>query len=285
METDYESIVINQINQLQAEIIMSAYSESPAGWLDQHSEPDYYRLCYVIGGRGWYRYDDTEHEIVPGRLYLLPLGMSQSFEVEGGELFCRYWCHFRTEMGRQLVELLQLPLSVEVKDEAYMTQLFHRLISLDSAPALTRNLRLRSVLLEIVAYYLDESMVGGIGNSSEDIDQLKDVFAYIEERLADNIQVEDLARAAYVHPNYFITLFRNMTGCSPIQYVTQRRLLRAKELLTSTDEPISAVARRVGMQNHYLSRVFKRHIGLTPMQYRRIGQGTTSGSASLERST
>jgi YesN/AraC family two-component response regulator len=54
--------------------------------------------------------------------------------------------------------------------------------------------------------------------------------------------------------------------------VTNRRIAAAKQLLTDTTLPVAAVAANVGMQNHYLSRLFKRYTGITPVQYRRIAK-------------
>src|SRR5690606_31222368 len=92
----------------------------------------------------------------------------------------------------------------------------------------------------------------------------------IDDHLADNMTLEDLARIAYLHPNYFISMFKNTIGCSPIQYVNMKRLETAKKLLAQTDIQVADIAASVGMQNHYLSRLFKQHIGISPTRYRHL---------------
>lgn len=273
MKPTIESIMLNQLNHIHADVIMTAYSQNDQGWAEYNTEPDFYRFVYVDKGKGWLQWNNHTHIAQSGRLYLLPAG-KQSFGTEGDELFGRYWCHFRMELAdRQFVESQQLPLYVDVKDERLLKGLFAKLIELQHSDTLTRELRMKAVLLELLAYYFDESYV-----QKENIDEAgldvewNEVLDYIERQLHRNIQIEELAKVAFLHPNYFITSFKSMIGCSPIQYVTNRRLTIAKQLLVETSEPISEIARKVGMQNHYLSRLFKRYTGISPIQYRRIAK-------------
>lgn len=274
MKPTIESILQNQLNRIHAEIIMTAYSESIPGWSEQKSEPDFYRFCYTEKGQGWLNIQNVSYTFQPGTLFLLPAGTQQSFGTDGDEPFRRFWCHFRLELGDiQFLNSLQLPAFVHVQDEQMMKQLFSKMIALQACTSITRELRLKSVLLELLAYYLDEARIQkdflndpGFGV------KWNDVLSYIESNLHANIQVEKLAKLAFLHPNYFISSFKNIMGCSPIQYVTNRRITAAKQLLTETTLPVAAVAAHVGMQNHYLSRLFKRYTGVTPVQYRRIAK-------------
>jgi AraC-like DNA-binding protein len=101
----------------------------------------------------------------------------------------------------------------------------------------------------MIAFYLDESHVQrqtlhdtGFGV------KWNEVLAYIEANLHANIQIEELAKFAFLHPNYFITSFKSIMGCSPIQYVTNRRIAHAMRLLMDTELPVAAIAKQVGMQ-------------------------------------
>lgn len=64
--------------------------------------------------------------------------------------------------------------------------------------------------------------------------------------------------------------FSLATGMSPLEYVHRLRLEEAKQLIESGDEPIEAVAEQVGYQDAaFFSRLFRRHVALSPAQYRR----------------
>jgi AraC family transcriptional regulator, arabinose operon regulatory protein len=94
------------------------------------------------------------------------------------------------------------------------------------------------------------------------------VLQYIEAHLTDNLTVEELAQIAHFHPNYFIQLFKNFTGNSPIQYINRVRLEKAKHLLTMTELNVSAIADAVGLELSYFSRMFREHNGVSPTAYR-----------------
>ncbi|GHO69997.1 AraC family transcriptional regulator [Ktedonobacter sp. SOSP1-52] len=99
---------------------------------------------------------------------------------------------------------------------------------------------------------------------------LKRVQAYIEERLATDLTLAELAAQIHLSPYYFARLFKEATGLSPHQYVLQRRVERAKVLLTTTDWSVLSIAHSVGFANEsHLAQYFKRLTGLSPKQYRR----------------
>jgi len=65
--------------------------------------------------------------------------------------------------------------------------------------------------------------------------------------------------------------FKKATGLSPVQYLQQIRLDKAKELLKTTNLNIAEVADQVGYSdNAYFSALFKRQISLSPGEYRRL---------------
>lgn len=146
---------------------------------------------------------------------------------------------------------------------------------------LTSRLRIKAAMLELISIFF-ESLPIDFRNEAptQDLKKIEAVMKYVDEHLAENIAVEDMAKQVYLHPNYFIVFFKGILGCSPIQYVNQRRMEMAKKLLLQPECNVSAVAGKVGMQIYYFSRMFKAHTGLTPSRYRK--QGIVAASDSME---
>ena len=97
-------------------------------------------------------------------------------------------------------------------------------------------------------------------------------LARVREQLDDErrrITLSELAALAAVHPAYLARLFRRCYGVSIGQYARRARLdWVARELLEST-EPLSLIAISAGFADQsHLTRVFRRHRGCTPGQYR-----------------
>lgn len=270
MKTTYKTIIQNYFHDFHAEVSMAAFSDTKPG-LAILDSADYHRLWYVDQGEGQITINNRIYEVNAGHLVLLPPGTPQI--SVNSELSVRvFWCHFRVSLGdMQLFELLKLPICIVPENREQLFYLFTRLIEAYHSTAMTRELRIRAALLEIMACYLEHCTISEqalLGN--ENLEKIERVLEYIDAHLAENIGVEELAKLAYLHPNYFIGFFKNIVGCSPIHYVNNRRLERAKRLLEETSDQITSVAMQVGMKNHYLSRLFKQVTGLTPSRYRQI---------------
>lgn len=99
---------------------------------------------------------------------------------------------------------------------------------------------------------------------------LKRVTAFIEERLAEDLSLSELAGLVHLSPYHFARLFKQSTGLAPHQYVIQRRIERAKILLSSTSWSVTLIAHTVGfVSESHLALHLKRLTGLTPKHFRR----------------
>jgi AraC-like DNA-binding protein len=93
------------------------------------------------------------------------------------------------------------------------------------------------------------------------------VRAYLEEHLAENVTLDELARLTSLSPFHLLRVFQRAVGLPPHAYLTQQRVWRAKKLLT-TGMPIPQAALLSGFSDQsHLTRHFKRLVGVTPGQY------------------
>jgi AraC family transcriptional regulator len=93
---------------------------------------------------------------------------------------------------------------------------------------------------------------------------------WIDRNLGDEITNAALARQVGLGESYFRHVFARAFGVSPNQYVQQRRLERARELLTVTQLPIAQIASECGFASQsYLTTCFKSRHGVTPARFRR----------------
>ncbi|RXG86212.1 AraC family transcriptional regulator [Bradyrhizobium vignae] len=101
--------------------------------------------------------------------------------------------------------------------------------------------------------------------------RLKRVLDYIDAHLSCRIPLADLAAVAGLSRMHFASQFRVATGLRPHEFLLQRRVRRAEELMKDTRMSIFEIALTVGFQTQaHFTTVFKRFTGFTPRRWRVI---------------
>lgn len=98
-------------------------------------------------------------------------------------------------------------------------------------------------------------------------------LSFIRKNAAEPLPVGEIARHSGLSRCIMERRFRKLLGCSPAVYVKRLHIDRAKELLAATDRPISEIAEASGFGSaEYMSYVFRREVGFTPLRYRRTAR-------------
>lgn len=102
-------------------------------------------------------------------------------------------------------------------------------------------------------------------------DYIKKSIVYMHKYYSGNITIDDICGEIYLSPSHFKRAFKNKTGNTPYQFLTEIRVDKAKEMLKNKERTIREVARLCGFVNSgNLSAVFKKHIGISPSEYRKV---------------
>ncbi|MEJ0092226.1 MAG: AraC family transcriptional regulator [Methylocella sp.] len=105
-----------------------------------------------------------------------------------------------------------------------------------------------------------------------DSQRLRRVLDFIEANLEGDLTIERMASIACLSRFYFARAFKASTGQSPHQYVSVRRLERAKSLILGADRSLADIADSLNFSSHAnFTRAFRRIVGQTPSQFRRSG--------------
>ncbi len=92
---------------------------------------------------------------------------------------------------------------------------------------------------------------------------------YLDANYAEHITLDTLTRLTHMNKYYMAHSFAKFTGLSPIQYLNQRRMETACQLLKDTDFSISDIASSTGFSSQsYFSQTFRKYYGITPIKYR-----------------
>ncbi len=101
-------------------------------------------------------------------------------------------------------------------------------------------------------------------------EQIRPVLAYVDRHCRESITLDDVAGVVHVSPSRVRHVFKDVTGVSFKEYVTQVRVAEAKRLLLGTDLSVADIARVVSYTNlHQFYKVFHRSCAMSPGAYRR----------------
>lgn len=95
------------------------------------------------------------------------------------------------------------------------------------------------------------------------------IKTYINHNLSEDLNRNQIAAQVYMSPDYVSRVFRQQFGIQLSEYITEKRMAEARNLLAGTNLPVAEVAYKVGYNNvAYFIRVFRIRNKITPVQYR-----------------
>lgn len=98
---------------------------------------------------------------------------------------------------------------------------------------------------------------------------IQKVISTIDFDLTANLSLSSLAAMQNISPSYLSALFKQEVGQTLTEYVNNKRINRAMQLLGTTKMQVQTIAQSCGILDvHYFSKIFKKITGMTPKEYR-----------------
>lgn len=251
-------------------------------WDNLSHEHTFYQLFGLIGGQGSIVIGGQRYVLEKEQLYLIPPGTRHVISKDDPDNIPKFHDIKFEILDSQLADAVrQLGTRVRLKHYEWFSRLFDDLLEESNQknpfyyPLI--NATFFSTLVQIIRD-AHESGPGDRGATNlfdlsvpETYEGLaiQDVLQYIRDHYARPISLDRLAKLAAVNKTKLITVFKELLGTTPLQYINQLRLQKAKELLINTDINISEVARVAGFRSiHYFSRIFKDKVHCSPKEFR-----------------
>jgi AraC-like DNA-binding protein len=138
---------------------------------------------------------------------------------------------------------------------------------------LTIRTYLKVILLILSNYCADHSAGRAVFYRQRDAAaRLAAAFEHVQKHYDEPIRVAEVARMCATSTCRFMNLFREVTGQSFVAYLNRFRVDKAKDMLASSNKPISEIGLEAGFCNQsYFGVVFRRITGETPLEYRLRG--------------
>ena len=237
-------------------------------------------IQHTLAGRGELDYAGARFALTPGDTMVLNFPHANRYWLAPGQTWEYFW------IGVNGREALRITRSV-IDTSGPVLRL--NAGSIDRLADVCRGLLAREVQVgeaSSLAYATVMSLHDGLSRTADTaIDELPGTIGrtrtYIDQHLAERLDVERLAEIAGLSRAHFVRVFTKSVGQSPASYVASQRLQLAQRLLTATDATILEVAAACGFADaNYFAKVFRRMTDATPTAFRSNRLGPLGGSSS-----
>lgn len=220
-------------------------------------------LLFTAEGEGFLQIQENAWRLTPGTAAFIPAGLSHEYGTPTGGIWEFTWLHLCGGLALQFVRQLQEGL-LPVRHAGTYGEMVEQLLAIGRQGEPASELRCSQLLAELLHKLALEAA------GTEQSDLCRQAVRYLESHYAHRITLRELSGRLYLSPSHFIRRFKMETGYTPHEYLNRLRLLKARQRLRYTDEPVEAVGRAVGFPHtSYFIRQYKAQYGVTPGAERR----------------
>lgn len=234
-----------------------------------------YQLLYIAAGKGHFFLQGEEVIVEPGHMVLYRPREMQKYVYYGEDQTEVYWVHFTGSQVKKILKdyhLFDSGQIIQTGNSPEYHQIFRKMI---------RELQLTkphyaeylSMLLQELFIQISRQRPKETKHNRLIQKEMETATQYFNEHYSEEISIESYAADRHISTCWFIRSFKWYNNVTPMQYILNLRITNAKALLKGTTYTIAEVASIVGYENPlYFSRLFKKHTGFTPSDFRNSGE-------------
>ncbi|WP_176835596.1 MULTISPECIES: AraC family transcriptional regulator [unclassified Paenibacillus] len=236
-----------------------------------HHEPfvqEYDLLLLITDGKLKYVINGTVFSLEKGDVLYLPHGTVRTGLSDKSQSHRKYGIRFQRESGDDEFSILQTakPMKLSSKKLPYLEERCSTLLEHWKSKDMYHIPMCKGIMLEILSQVSLELNRGSDGRHPRFVYQVRD---YIYEHYRSPLTAKELADHVGRTPSYLISCFTQAFGGPPLQFMHKLRLVKAEELLLTTDRSVEAISLELGYGNStYFYRVFRKHHGTGPLAFR-----------------
>lgn len=265
---------------------------------EKYHSHEYMQIWYVDKGSVYHWIDGKPHHMLKGDIFVIPpyvvhkvtLGEQEDMRVIGCEFavefiniqfndFKKYrdvyeFAYLHPLLGNEGNIKPKVTLSPEAQI-AVETIMYDMLEEYDSRDKYY-DFIIKADLLKLLAIIAREYKISRRTTEEEQTieryrDNILDAIDYIDENYSQKLMLEDVCKVSAMSQSYFCYIFKSLTGKTFTKYLSDLRINKAMSLLTETNMSVSEICFAVGFNDvAYFCRIFKKDVGTSPGEYRRI---------------
>ncbi len=232
-----------------------------------------YILLYCVEGEGWIKLDNHKYRLSANQLFIISPKQRCSYGTSDKNPWTNYWIHYTGENSVLYSPELNTVIHIPPDDDSRIRErlvLFEEMLQnvedhFNIDRVIYANICLKHFLSSIK--YLPVYRAVSKEPENEIVDKL---ISFMKNNLDKSFTMDDFSQKCDCSSSSLFKIFKRKMNSSPIDYFIHLKMQKACRYLSSGRMKIKNIANRVGYDDpYYFSRIFKKHIGLSPANYRK----------------
>ncbi len=252
------------------EVINIGYEDCSPGYGYGPTLRPYHLIHFVTEGEGKLEIRQEEYKVQAGDAFFIPAEQIAYYESSVSKPWTYSWIGFTgtqaKNIAKELLELSEHQFVLHGLDVEKYRKVIKRGAELEEVSMASHYLG-NSVLCHIVGLLIEDCQKKGYNR--QEFVLADEVKFYLDSKFSENMQMQEIASAFHIHPNYMNQIFKGKFGISPKKYLMNLKVEKAKSMLVSTKLPVLLISASLGFADQLsFSRTFKGKVGVSPTEYR-----------------
>jgi AraC-like DNA-binding protein len=225
-------------------------------------------IGYVLTGQGHIQLGSGSFLAKAGDSFILPANQLHDYSPALKDTWSFLWFNVRGPLILQLLDAYRLSAG-GLYEGCSIERLLRKGIALvgsKDGSAVSMHHKISGIILEIMLELSEALKSTNIPISPE----VLSIKHYLDQNIEESVTMDQLSEAHSITPRHINRLFKKELGTTPYNYLLDKKIELAKNLLANTNIPVSSIAGKLKFADaYYFSNMFKRKTGLSPRQYRK----------------
>lgn len=253
------------------------YPEAIQHYMERKSGIPQHILIYCISGKGWIETGQHYHQLQANQFIILPRDTPHRYGSDQRDPWSIYWIHFSGLSSDYFSAAMDSPEEISASEYSRLkerNELFDEMyLNLEMGHAKENLYYVNMVLWHYLGSFRFVSQFRQV-RKIHDKDILTGIIQYMNENLEKDLALKHFAGRCNYSPSHFTSIFKHRTGYPPIEYFIRLKMQKACQYLDMTEFRIKEIADFLGYSDpYYFSRLFMKHIKLSPRNYRQQKKG------------